>query len=135
MAKARYNSRQLTQHLRELAAQAHDWSEEDGAITKGEALARLLWKKALGYKEVKVDDEGNEKEEWRPPESWAIQLVYDRMEGKTPQAVTEDETRITAAEQVSELAKNRLTALADKLVAGSAPPPPVIPDEEDTDDQ
>jgi len=122
MAAKAYNSRQLTKHLRELAAEAHDWSEEDGVITKGEALAKLLWKKALGYKEKTVDDEGNEKEVYHPPASWAIQLVYDRMEGKTPQAITEDDTRISAADRVRDLAKARLNSLASK--AATVPPPP-----------
>lgn len=108
----KYNSKELTNHLRQLAAEAHDWSEKDGLITKGEALARLLWAKALGWEEVQIDDEGNERTVKHPPEAWAIQLVYDRMEGKTPQAVTEDEARMTAADQVRELARARLNQLA-----------------------
>jgi len=116
----KYNSRELTNHVRQLAAEAHDWSEADGVITKGEALARLLWRKALGYTEETVTDEGERKEVFHKPESWAIQLLYDRMEGKTPQAVPEDEDRIKAADRVRELAAGRLNSLAQEAVGASA---------------
>lgn len=115
----KYNSKQLTDHLRQLAAEAHDWSE-DGAITKGEALARLLWQKALGSVEKQLDDEGKEKEIVHKPESWAIQLVYERMEGRTPQALDEDPHKVTAADRVRDLAKKRANSLAEE-VAASAP--------------
>jgi len=126
MAKPKaYNSKQITQHLREIAAMAHDWSEEDGMLTKGECLAMLLWRKALGYTEKVVDDEGNEKEIFHKPEAWAIQLVYDRMEGKVPQAVTDDETRsVKVKDEVSELAKSRLNAIAAESEALKKKGPP-----------
>ena len=124
MAKPkRYSSRELTNHVRQLAAEAHDWSEEDGVITKGEALARLLWTKALGSVEMKVDDEGNEVEVYHKPESWALQLRYDRMEGKTPQAVPEDEGRVTAAEKVRDLHRQRLNSLIPAADLKSQGPP------------
>lgn len=112
MAKPQpYSTKQLTGHLRQLAAEAHDWSEQDGVITKGEALAALLWKKALGYSE-EVDTPEGKKTVRIEPQAWAIQLVYDRMEGKTPVAVEESETKVTAAEKVRELAKARLNDIA-----------------------
>jgi len=134
----KYNSRELTNHVRQLAAEAHDWSEADGVITKGEALARLLWQKALGSTEQTEDDEGNPKQVFHKPESWAIQLLYDRMEGKTPQAVPEDEDRIKAADRVRELAAGRLNNLAEEAVGTSATNlkqqgPPKRPRKEDSD--
>lgn len=131
--KRRYNSRELTNHLRELAAEVHDWiMEEDGegkVITKGEALANLLWERALGYDEVKIDDEGNEKRIRHEPAQWAIQLVYERLEGRAPQAVTEDETRRKAKDRVDELAKQRINALATAAAddSGLAGPPKYKP--------
>ena len=124
MGKAKpYNSKDLTKHLRQLASEAQDWTEEDGVITKGEALARLLWRKALGYTEQTTDDEGNVKEVYHKPEAWAIQLVYERMEGKTPQAIEEDTTRRKAKDEVRDLAKSRVNDLADKaLTTGKGPP-------------
>lgn len=123
----KYSSHELTNHLRQLAAEAHDWTEEDGVITRGEALARLLFRKALGYVERTVDDEGEERVVHHRPESWAIQLIYDRLEGKTPQAVPEDAGRVSAAEQVRELAKQRINALVGSVADESPKPPPHRP--------
>ena len=117
-----YNSRQITQHLRELAAEAQDWSEEDGVLTKGECLARLLWRKALGWEERTLDDEGAERIVKHPPEAWAIQLIYDRMEGKVPQAAeTEGDRRMTAASKVRELAASQVSSLAREITGGGPP--------------
>jgi hypothetical protein len=121
----RYNTKELTNHLRELAAEAHDWTEAEGVLTKGEALARLLWRTALGWTEKKVDDEGTEQVVTHAPAAWAIQLVYDRMEGKTPVAVEENEQRLTAAERVSDLAKGRLNALTEQTVGAKPSGPPM----------
>jgi hypothetical protein len=113
----KYSSRQLTEHLRQLAAEAWDWSEEDGVITRGEALARLLWQKALGWTEESVDEEGEVHKTTHKPESWAIQFLYERMEGKTPQAASEDDGRsVRAKDTVRELAQSRLNSLATKAV-------------------
>lgn len=124
-SKPKYNSRQLTNHLRELAAEVHDWEMEDDGegrvITKGEALARLLWQRALGYDEVKVDDEGREKRIKHDPAQWAIQLIYERMEGRSPQAIAEDENRRRAKDKVSDLAKARVNELAAQA---TTPEPP-----------
>lgn len=119
-----YTTRQVTQHLREIAAQAHDWSVDDGILTKGECLARLLWRKALGWTEKVVDDEGIKNEFFHKPEAWAIQLVYDRMEGRVAQATTDEEVRsIKVKEEVSELAKSRLNALAIQSTLKAMGPP------------
>lgn len=110
--KPAYDNRQLTKHLRELAAEIHDVDAETGeTVTKGEALAKMVFTKALGGIAKKVDDEGNVIEVEVKPESWAIQLVWDRMEGKTPQAVPDNHAKIKAKDKVGELAKNRINAM------------------------
>jgi len=120
----KFNNRELTQHLRDLAVQVHDCTE-DGVITKGEALARLLFDKSLGYVQKQMDDEGKETEVYYKPEAWAIQLVYERLEGRAPQAVDEKEGRLTAAEKVSDLAKSRLNALVTAGAPAPKGPPPL----------
>lgn len=120
----KYNSKELTNHLREMAAEVHDVLMDGTVQTRGEALASLLWQKALGYTEKKVDDEGKEVEIVHEPAAWALQMVYERMEGRTPQALSEDETRMKVADKVRELAKNRLNAMAKQTVGGDTPPPP-----------
>jgi len=117
----KYNSKQLTDHLRQLAAEAHDWTMEDGAITKGEALARLIWKAALGWTEETTDDEGNTKQVYHKPASWAQQFVFERMEGRSPQSTPEDDARKRKAkDEVRDLAKSRLNSLA-KTAIGDEP--------------
>lgn len=119
------NSKQLTLHLRELAAEIETIDDEGRTITRGEALARMLWKKALGYTEI-----GSDKVEiYVKPASWAIQLIYDRMEGKAPIAIPDDKGRLTTAGKVSELARARINSMSDAIAAVSDQKGPVdLPD-------
>lgn len=135
---AAYNSKQITQHLREMAAVAHEMLEDGTVMTRGEALALLLWKKALGYTERKVDDEGDVTVTEHNPASWAIQMVYERMEGKTPLAMTEDDTKVKASAKVRELATARLNQLSKQHIDETPIAPPTLPppsvDEEPSED-
>jgi len=124
----KYNTKQLTNHLRQMAAEAFDMTVDGDVITRGEALAIGLWERALGYMEEKVDDEGVKTKVYHPAAAWAMQLVYDRMEGKTPPALVEDESRVTASDKVRALATARANDLARKAMPGgdskpSGPPP------------
>jgi len=112
--RQRYSSRQLTQHLREMAAEALTIDDEGSLVTRGEALAALLWKKALGYESV--DSETSEVT-YHKPEAWAIQLIWERMEGKAPVAIPDDKGIMKIAERVSELAKNRINSFAEVAIA------------------
>lgn len=123
-ARKKYNTKQLSNHLRELAAEAETILDDGTCLTKGEVLAELVFKKALGYVEVSLDDEGKETKTVFPPERWALELIFDRLEGKVPQAITDDDTKMKVADRVSELNKNRLNSLAEKAVAGAKPPGP-----------
>lgn len=120
----------LTDHLRKVLEKAHEELVDGEFVSKGEALAALLVRKALGHTSVQRDDNGNEVEVVHKPESWAITYVFDRIEGKVPQPP--DETKLQSAlakDKVSELARERASALAKKIVSGSAPsgPPPLKP--------
>ena len=131
--KDRYNTKRLSSHLRELAAEAETILDDGTCLTKGEVLARLLWSKAIGSKETKLTDEGKEEVIVHPPERWAAELVFDRLEGRVPQAITEDESRVKVAERVSDLNKNRLNSMTKRAVAAgpSSPPPPTFKRPED----
>jgi len=122
---APYNSKQLTQHLRDLLAQAHTMTLEGEYQTKGEALVDLVMKEALGWEESIVNDEGTEIKSVHKPQRWAIELVWDRMEGKTPQSLDPGETKMTAKDTVKALAVARLSALTAETVgeAKKGPPP------------
>ena len=112
-----YNSQQLTRHLREIAAECQTIDDEGNLITNGEALASMLWKKALGYHEAKTLADGTEKSVFVPPASWAIQLIYERMEGKAPIAIPDDSKHQSAAAKVDELVRSRINSMSDASVA------------------
>jgi hypothetical protein len=104
-------TRQLTKHLRELAMEVETIHPDTGAlINRAEALADLLWKKALGFTEV--DSRTGETTKYKP-EAWAIQMIWERLEGKAPPAIVDEQGGMTAAEKVSELARLRISAEAD----------------------
>lgn len=126
---ARVNAKQLTKYLRELSSEAHTIDDEGTMITKGEALARLIWAKALGGMIPILDDEGRSVMRFEKPATWAIELVYDRIEGKTPQTIEDHTGGMTAADRVSELAKTRLNNEAEASLTVSKHPGPVdLPD-------
>lgn len=119
MAKAlpaKLSTRALTRHLHELGAEAHTVADDGTILTREEALARLLWDKALGWEEVTRDEDGNVKRIKHKPESWAIQYIYERREGKAAAATVEEDNRIRTSERVRELARDRLNRLAEAAV-------------------
>lgn len=121
MSLPRFTGKELTKHLRTLAMEAETLSDDGTLITKAEALARALWKKALGFTETVVRDKGPE-EVIHTPEAWAIQLIYERLEGKVANAAVDDGGKISAAERVSELSRNRINAYAGATAPVKAPP-------------
>lgn len=112
--KTRYGTRDLTNHLRELAAEAHDWTEEKGMITKGQALAELLWNRALGYNEKTISDAGVERVVKHEPLQWAIQLIYERLEGRATNFADEAKKKSGVRDKIDSMAKSRLNAIAQK---------------------
>ena len=80
---------------------------EDRMASKAEALARLIWKKALGYTEQRVD--GNTLTDvTHHADKYLMGLLFDRIEGKAPLMVGEGDSKITVSERVSELGKKRI---------------------------
>lgn len=107
--KVKYSARHLTKCLRALAADP-TIDDEGNPTTRAEKLARLLWKKALGGENPKTG-------EFEPPAAWAIQLIYERMEGKAPAALSDDSGKMTVAERVRELAVQRVNSLSEAIAA------------------
>lgn len=110
--KLKYSARQLTKFLKELAMEAESIDDEGETITKGKALALLLFKKALGYSEIRIDDEGERREVYHKPESWAIQYIYDRLEGRVPQSTTEEKDGPSIADKIREISRAKANSLA-----------------------
>lgn len=112
-----YGKRRLTQHLRDLAEQVETFDEEGNTLTKGEVLAALLFKKALGWTERIIVKGEDDKVIHHKPEAWAIQYIWDRIEGKAPLAVSDVKQTLTAASKVDELVKARINSITDAVLA------------------
>ena len=102
----------LSTHLRKIAQEPTEFIKEsdgDRMGTKAEALARLMWKMALGYTTTDVK---TEKEIIHFPDRGMIQLIWDRVEGRaTP--VNDNLTKKRALpKKVSEESKRRLNNMA-----------------------
>lgn len=117
----RNDTRKVTRYLRELATEAETISDDGTMLTKAEVLARLLWRKALGWTEQRRTKD-DVVEIIHQPESWAINLVYDRLEGRVPQQLTDESEIPTVAERVGDLAKARMNKLAQAVVDGDDTP-------------
>ena len=114
----------LSKFIREIASEIHDdpvikaKGEEAVMLTKAEAIARYIWKVALGFEEeVDVLDKNGKKigiksvRYW--PDKWAINMIWDRMEGRVGAAdVKAGSDKATLAEKVSEQGKKRLGQIA-----------------------
>jgi len=86
----------------------HPDNVEDKMVTKAEALARLIWKRALGYTEMKPNKDGTLSEYIYSPDKGCMSLIFDRMEGKAPAALDEGDEKLTVAERVSEQGRKRI---------------------------
>lgn len=116
----RFGTRALTGELKKLSVQVHTVTDDGTPVTREQALADLIWKQALGWEEVTRDSNGTVRKVPHPPVAWAQQYLFERMEGKAPQASGEDSGGIKAADKVRDLAKDRLNKLARVAVG---PPP------------
>ena len=124
MSKEKLSGSALTKHLREIMASYHDSRlNDDGDMvmfTKAEALAEILADRALGWdEELEIEDKKvpgkvTKVMKKHPPEKWAIVMVYERMEGKTPTALADETKGLTAAERVGELAVTAINDLTDR---------------------
>jgi len=103
----------LTRFLKECALDIHDIAEDDGRpIVKAEALARYVWKAALGWVEEDPDDP--EKTVTHKPNWTAIGLIWDRIEGKAGPVQPEKNDR-TLGDKVGDLARAAVNEIAETV--------------------
>ena len=113
----------LSKFIREIASEEYDdpiikaRGEEAVMVTKAEAIARHIWNVALGYvEEVDVYTDGKKtgvKLETHRPDKWAINIIWDRMEGRVGQADTKaGSDKASLADKVSEQGQKRLKQIA-----------------------
>jgi hypothetical protein len=87
--------------------------EDAVMVTKAEAIARYIWKVALGWEEsVDIYKDGVKtgiRPEVHKPERWAINLIWDRMEGRAGAADPKGSSdKASLADKVSAQGKKRL---------------------------
>lgn len=121
----RLSGRMLTNHLRTLAGEAHTVTNSGDPLTREQVLADLIWKQALGWTEEFRDDNGTLIKKVHPPVAWAQQYLFERIEGRAPVSIPENEGGLKAADKVSDLAKQRVNQRA-KAAAGVSAGPPVF---------
>lgn len=114
---AKLGGKALTAEIRKLLETQH----EDSAFTKNERLAELIVKQALGYTEKVRDEMGTEVTKTHPPVAWAQQFIFERVEGKSPVAAPDNDGAMKAADKVRQLSKDRVNALAAKIVPSGPP--------------
>ncbi len=114
----------LSKFIREIASEIYDdpvikaKGEEAVMLTKAEAIARHIWKLALGYsEEVEVYKNGVKtgiRPEFHKPDKWAIGVIWDRMEGRVGAAdVKPGGDKASLADKVSAQGKKRLDQIAN----------------------
>lgn len=113
-----FSGKALTENLRKLAIEVHTSDPNGDVVTREMALARLIWNYALGWEEMTRDDLGNPKRVVHPPVAWAMQYLFERIEGKAPIATAEQTSGLRAVDKVRQLAKDRLNSWATSEVKG-----------------
>jgi len=114
----------LSKFIREIASETHDdpvikaKGEEAVMLTKAEAIARHIFKLALGYEEeVDVLDKAGKKIGIKPvhhqPDKWAISVIWDRMEGRVGAAdLKAGSDKASLVDRVSGLGAKRVNQIA-----------------------
>jgi len=114
----------LSKFIKEIASEEYDdpiikaKGEEAVMVTKAEAIARHIWNVALGFvEEVDVYKEGKKigvELVVHRPDKWAINLIWDRMEGRAGAAdLKGGSDKASQADKVSAQGKKRLAQIAN----------------------
>lgn len=113
----------LSKFIKEIASEIHDdpvikaKGEDAVMLTKAETIARYIWKMALGWEEeVEIYKDGVKvgiRPEHHRPDKWAINMIWDRMEGRVGAAdLKAGSDKASLADKVSEQGKKRLSQIA-----------------------
>ncbi len=111
-------AKQLTDYLRAIGLELHGAGYIDATgtirpITNDEQLSREVWKRALGWEEKVVNDDGSINLRVHAPDPKAQEFIFERREGKfvTP---TEDR-QTTLLERITDLSKSRINDIAESI--------------------
>lgn len=111
--------RSLSKLLEDIGAEIHDEGFADASgvirpIIKDEALARQIWRRALGYEENIKNGDGTVTHRVYPADPKMQQFLIERREGKL--VTPPDEKTTSLLDRISELAKSQMNVAAEKVV-------------------
>lgn len=102
----------LSKWLRQIAEEetevAVDTDGDNIMITKAEAIARLIWQRALGYVLESKNDDGTTHKEYFPPDRQLMSLIFDRIEGRAAMVTDSGPKKRSVADKVSEQGAKRI---------------------------
>ena len=101
----------LTEAIRLLSNEAESTTPDGMMLTKAQVLASRIWEYALGKTYVDTIDG---KRHTIKPQQWAIQLIFERMEGRVPNAIDDGGETAELAERLSELTTNSINEIAER---------------------
>ena len=85
-------------------------------ISKAEALARLIWKRGLGWVEQIKNDDHQVVEVIHQPDRVYVAMLLDRLEGRVAAVEPGKKEKRTVADKVGEQNKKRLNEIAGDSV-------------------
>ena len=107
----------LSQFIRKIALEETELikggSDKDRMATKAEALARMVWQRALGFTEQKVVS-GELVDIEHSHDRVYVGMLWDRMEGRAPLMNPEKGNKRTIVDKVSEQGIRRLNQIAEE---------------------
>jgi len=102
----------LSKWLRQIAEEetefVKDDNGEDRMVTKAEAIARLMWKIALGYTVEERNDDGTITKTHYAPNRAMMNLLLDRIEGRAPVSTEMGKKKQSVADKISEQGAKRI---------------------------
>ena len=118
MSEAMKAGRLLTRFLKQIGEEetelVKDDNGEDRLASKMEACARNMWDIALGATYQTEDPVTKEAvDHKRTPDKGMMSLIFDRIEGRAPNAVTEADETLSVADRITEQGKNRISSIGN----------------------
>lgn len=109
----------LSKFIKDIADEETEFIKDDERgdrmATKAEALARTIWKLALGYDEKlkKVKKDGVEVEATIPhgPNSTYVGIILDRTEGRAPLITDGKDGKLNIPDRISQEGVNRVNSI------------------------
>ena len=117
MAKKKVNKRAkanrlVSKYLTDMAKLEDACIDSGGEVrmcARAEKLAEIIWKNALGFKELDIK---TDKEVIHPPSISYMRMLLERMEGKV-QDVSATDSKKSIADRVQETTKKKINEIAE----------------------